>query len=37
MFVRPPRDEDHGRVAVFADIAGNLWDLLGPPAPLGSQ
>ena len=28
--VRPPRDEDYGRVAVFRDIAGNLWDLLGP-------
>ncbi|MGC4896845.1 VOC family protein [Micromonospora sp. DT31] len=29
-FVRPPRTEPHGRVAVFRDIAGNLWDLLGP-------
>jgi catechol 2,3-dioxygenase-like lactoylglutathione lyase family enzyme len=28
--VRPPRDEDYGRVAVFTDIAGNRWDLLGP-------
>jgi catechol 2,3-dioxygenase-like lactoylglutathione lyase family enzyme len=25
-----PRDEPYGRVAVFADIAGNLWDLIGP-------
>jgi len=25
-----PRTEPYGRVAVFADIAGNLWDLIGP-------
>jgi catechol 2,3-dioxygenase-like lactoylglutathione lyase family enzyme len=29
-FVKEPRSEPYGRVAVFADIAGNLWDLLGP-------
>lgn len=29
-FVRSPRSEPYGRVAVFADIAGNRWDLLGP-------
>ena len=29
-FTRPPRDEPYGRVAVFVDIAGNKWDLLGP-------
>ncbi|MGW4327333.1 VOC family protein [Nocardia sp. NPDC004573] len=29
-FVRAPRDEPYGRVAVFLDIAGNRWDLLGP-------
>jgi catechol 2,3-dioxygenase-like lactoylglutathione lyase family enzyme len=29
-FVRPPRTEPYGRVAVFLDIAGNKWDLLGP-------
>ena len=28
-FVRPARDEPYGRVAVFLDIAGNRWDLLG--------
>lgn len=28
--VTPPRDEPYGRVAVFCDIAGNRWDLLGP-------
>jgi catechol 2,3-dioxygenase-like lactoylglutathione lyase family enzyme len=29
-FVGEPRDEPYGRVAVFLDIAGNRWDLLGP-------
>ena len=29
-FVRPPRQEPYGWVAVFADLYGNLWDLLGP-------
>jgi catechol 2,3-dioxygenase-like lactoylglutathione lyase family enzyme len=29
-FVRPPRSEPYGRVAVFRDIAGNKWDLIGP-------
>ena len=29
-FVRPPKTEPHGTVAVFADLYGNLWDLLGP-------
>jgi catechol 2,3-dioxygenase-like lactoylglutathione lyase family enzyme len=29
-FVRPPRAEPYGRVAVFRDIEGNRWDLLGP-------
>ncbi|MEV4388373.1 VOC family protein [Micromonospora sp. NPDC049580] len=28
-FVREPRAEPYGRVAVFLDIAGNRWDLLG--------
>jgi catechol 2,3-dioxygenase-like lactoylglutathione lyase family enzyme len=28
-FVRQPRTEPYGRVAVFLDIAGNRWDLLG--------
>ncbi len=25
-----PRSEPYGRVAVFLDVAGNRWDLLGP-------
>ncbi len=29
-FLSSPRLEAYGRVAVFADIAGNRWDLLGP-------
>ena len=29
-FVTAPRTEPYGRVAVFIDIAGNRWDLLGP-------
>ena len=31
-FVTAPRTEPYGQVAVFLDIAGNKWDLLGPPA-----
>lgn len=29
-FVTEPRTEPYGRFAVFRDIAGNRWDLLGP-------
>ncbi len=29
-FVRPPTEYDYGRVAVFEDLYGNLWDLLEP-------
>jgi catechol 2,3-dioxygenase-like lactoylglutathione lyase family enzyme len=29
-FVTTPRTEPYGRVAVFLDISGNRWDLLGP-------
>ena len=28
-FVKPPRTEPYGRVAVFRDLVGNPWDLLG--------
>jgi catechol 2,3-dioxygenase-like lactoylglutathione lyase family enzyme len=35
-FVGEPRQEPYGRVAVFVDVAGNRWDLLGPrPAEPG--
>ena len=27
-FVRPPKEESYGLVAVFEDLYGNLWDLL---------
>jgi catechol 2,3-dioxygenase-like lactoylglutathione lyase family enzyme len=30
-FVTAPRDEAYGRIAVFQDLEGNRWDLLGPP------
>ncbi|MCP9623030.1 hypothetical protein NMK54_23065 [Nocardia otitidiscaviarum] len=40
-FVTQPRSEPYGRVAVFVDIAGNRWDLLGPaqswPAGIAPQ
>jgi catechol 2,3-dioxygenase-like lactoylglutathione lyase family enzyme len=29
-FVRPPLDAPYGRVAVFRDLYGNLWDLVQP-------
>jgi catechol 2,3-dioxygenase-like lactoylglutathione lyase family enzyme len=28
VFIREPREESYGTVAVFTDIYGNLWDLL---------
>ena len=30
-FVSPPRVESYGTIAVFLDLEGNKWDLLGPP------
>jgi len=30
IFRRPPREEPYGRVAVFEDLYGNLWDLIEP-------
>jgi len=29
-FVRPPELQPYGTVAVFKDLYGNLWDLIGP-------
>jgi catechol 2,3-dioxygenase-like lactoylglutathione lyase family enzyme len=33
-FTTEPQTEPYGTYAVFLDIAGNKWDLLGPPAQL---
>jgi catechol 2,3-dioxygenase-like lactoylglutathione lyase family enzyme len=30
-FVAGPRSEAYGELAVFLDVSGNRWDLLGPP------
>ena len=30
VFVSAPREEPYGRLAVFQDLEGNRWDLLGP-------
>jgi len=30
VFISEPRTESYGRVAVFQDLEGNRWDLLGP-------
>lgn len=30
VFVREPKEAEYGTVAVFRDLYGNLWDLLGP-------
>jgi catechol 2,3-dioxygenase-like lactoylglutathione lyase family enzyme len=30
VFIRAPREESYGTVAVFKDLYGNLWDLLQP-------
>jgi catechol 2,3-dioxygenase-like lactoylglutathione lyase family enzyme len=37
-FVREPKTEDYGTVAVFEDLYGNLWDLLElvPEHPLAA-
>jgi len=32
-FVREPKDEPYGTVAVFKDLYGNLWDIIQPMAP----
>ena len=44
VFVREPKEEAYGTVAVFKDLYGNLWDLLqpkqaslGPTAPVRRQ
>ena len=37
VFVRPPKQEPYGMVAVFQDVYGNLWDLLEPCAKLKNE
>lgn len=29
-FIRPPQDFEYGKVAVFKDLYGNMWDLIQP-------
>lgn len=38
-FVRDPREQDYGTVAVFEDLYGNLWDLLqlNPDHPMAKR
>jgi catechol 2,3-dioxygenase-like lactoylglutathione lyase family enzyme len=35
-FRREPKSEAYGTVAVFEDLYGNLWDLIGPSVPTGT-
>ncbi|MCB0214633.1 MAG: VOC family protein, partial [Anaerolineae bacterium] len=38
-FVREPKQQDYGLVAVFEDLYGNLWDLLelNPDHPIAQR
>ena len=36
-FVRDPKTETYGTVAVFRDCCGNLWDLLEPAGGVPSS
>lgn len=33
IFIREPKEEPYGTVAVFQDLYGNLWDLVQPTPP----
>ena len=33
-FTEEPRHEAYGTVAVFLDLCGNKWDLIGPASPV---
>lgn len=35
-FLTAPRTEPYGQVAVFLDVAGNKWDLIGPAPSQGA-
>ena len=37
VFVREPKQESYGLVAVFGDLYGNLWDLLQPSTIMASS
>jgi catechol 2,3-dioxygenase-like lactoylglutathione lyase family enzyme len=37
VFVREPKEEPFGTVAVFEDLYGNLWDLLQPKVPTAAM
>ena len=36
-FVRQPESQPYGTVAVFEDLYGNLWDIIGPGTPVGTE
>lgn len=36
-FIREPKEEPYGTVAVFQDLYGNLWDLVQPTPPMIKQ
>jgi catechol 2,3-dioxygenase-like lactoylglutathione lyase family enzyme len=38
-FIREPKEQEYGTVAVFEDLYGNLWDLLqlSPSHPMASR
>ncbi len=36
VFIRGPSTEAYGTVAVFRDLYGNLWDLIGPADAAGN-
>jgi len=36
-FIRQPKDEEYGIVAVFEDLYGNLWDLIQPKQDKSKQ
>jgi catechol 2,3-dioxygenase-like lactoylglutathione lyase family enzyme len=37
VFVREPKTESYGTVAVFSDLYGNLWDLIQPVRESGQS
>lgn len=37
VFVREPKEEPYGTVAVFRDLYGNLWDLLEPKGSIAPE